>query len=361
MNHPARFFDGKTAAPYDVVAHFDDDAVSIHMADGDIRRWPTTDVRLGSPLEAGEPVHLTLGTSAEALIIAEPVIRDWLSAHHLSRRRSTSEQRQLMWIACGAITAIAIFVAGWATVVPSLIARVIPLSIEQSVGDNVVTQLATILSVMEGQSVTACTGAEGRAALDRLLSRLADASGSDYPLVVTVLNSPTINAMTAPGGRLVVLDGLLKYVQSPNEFAGVLAHEIGHVIHRDPSTSFIRSAGLATLIDLATGGATGGGTISVLAQLLVTSSFSRDTEQAADDAALRILTAAGIDGDGLVRFFERLASESAIDERQFRMVSSHPPSADRATRLRSTMSGAGRAAMSQTEFQALIAMCGRGG
>ena len=69
--------------------------------------------------------------------------------------------------------------------------------------------------------------------IDELVLTLTKALPSNpYAFRVSVVDSPVVNAFAAPGGYIVIYKGLLKYTKSPEELAGVLAHEIEHVIHR---------------------------------------------------------------------------------------------------------------------------------
>ncbi len=71
-----------------------------------------------------------------------------------------------------------------------------------------------------------------------------------YDLEILVLDSPVVNALAFPGGLIVVYSGLIERLESPEEMAAVLAHELGHVVHRDAMKNLIRQIGLSTLLSL---------------------------------------------------------------------------------------------------------------
>ncbi|MDX7324874.1 M48 family metalloprotease, partial [Providencia rettgeri] len=78
------------------------------------------------------------------------------------------------------------------------------------------------------------------------LKTLATRIDPDDPrLEVDVVKLPMVNAVTLPGGRIVVFDGLIRAAKSPDEVAGVVAHEIGHVRHRDVMEGLLRQFGLS--------------------------------------------------------------------------------------------------------------------
>nr|MBI3612912.1 M48 family metallopeptidase [Nitrospirota bacterium] len=101
----------------------------------------------------------------------------------------------------------------------------IPTEWEQPIGEAARSQfLAGQTVVKEGPAV---------AALQEITKRLADAaSGNPYKFEVTVVRSDIVNAFALPGGYVVVFTGLLKKAESPEEVAGVLAHELNHVLLR---------------------------------------------------------------------------------------------------------------------------------
>ncbi|MCA9771470.1 MAG: M48 family metallopeptidase, partial [Myxococcales bacterium] len=84
--------------------------------------------------------------------------------------------------------------------------------------------------------------------LSALTNRLASHwEGNPYTFRVSVIDAPEPNAMAMPGGRILVTQGLLDRVESENELASVLGHELGHFHGRDHLRGLGRSAGIALL------------------------------------------------------------------------------------------------------------------
>ncbi len=129
------------------------------------------------------------------------------------------------------------------------------------------------------------------AAMDgRLLPLLGS---TPYKVEVIVVDSPVINAVTLPGGAVVVYTGLIRRMESAEEMAAVVAHELGHVANRDPLTLLTRQIGLSVLANILTGGQ--GETVAQNAlQTLVNMHYTREAEDRADAFALEILPRAGI-------------------------------------------------------------------
>ena len=106
----------------------------------------------------------------------------------------------------------------------------------------------------------------GRAALDKLVGKLEAAAALPFPLHVEVVRRAEPNAMALPGGHIYVDDGLIAKAQTPDELAGVLAHEIGHVAHRDGTRTVLQTAGLSFLFGMMLGDFVGGGAVVIAAQ-----------------------------------------------------------------------------------------------
>ncbi|WP_180984190.1 M48 family metalloprotease [Castellaniella caeni] len=146
------------------------------------------------------------------------------------------------------------------------------------------------------------------------------------PITVFGVRDPSINAFALPGGFIGVNSGLVVAAQSESELAGVLAHEIGHVMQRHIARGITQQAqgtGLmvATMIgallaalagqgNLAMGVAAFGQAATIDRQL----GFSRSAEQEADRAGFQMMRQAGFDPRGMVDMFRRLMNASRLNE-----------------------------------------------
>lgn len=227
----------------------------------------------------------------------------------------------------------------------------IPLESEQEIGENLAA------SYLSGSKV--CKNEAGLNALNLLTSRLAPAGALPIPLTVQVVESDVVNAFALPGGQVVLFKGLINKATSPEEVAGVLAHEIGHVEHRHALRRMVRAAGIGFLTSMISGGV-----VSDFSQQLVVMDFSRAMEEEADDAALEALTNAGMATDGFAEFFDRLAKEHDEENGLFgdgafeNLLSTHPLSTERSARIRAHPSPLSPIpALSDDEWQALRNIC----
>jgi predicted Zn-dependent protease len=169
----------------------------------------------------------------------------------------------------------------------------------------------------------------------------AVAGGPSFSYSFDVANLAEVNAFALPGGHVWVYRGALAVARSESELAGVLAHEIAHVVERhaarQASTAMVASVGLELLSALL--GNTGGAVTSGLAANALTGSvflsFSREDELVADREGTRILRNAGWDPDGLASFLEAARATAKKNPTALEVFfSTHPATDDRIAALR---------------------------
>ena len=140
--------------------------------------------------------------------------------------------------------------------------------------------------------------------------RLANASDrTDLFFHFRVVNSPEVNAFALPGGYVYVTRGLLAYVNSESELAGVLGHEIGHVTARHAVRQYTKAASynLATgIASIFVPGVNNFGQIADIAFVAITSGYSRDYEREADRLGVKYALKAGYDPKAVSNFLHTL-------------------------------------------------------
>ncbi len=163
----------------------------------------------------------------------------------------------------------------------------------------------------------------------------------------TLLNSPDVNAFALPGGFIYITRGLVALASDESEIAGVLGHEIGHVIARHTSKR-IEEAERAKRDAMAVGllgsvlGTKGLGDAAIGLAKQRLAGFSQEQEHEADVLGVRYMGRAGYNPDGLASFLENLRAHSqlsaiisgrppsSVDARN--MMSSHPRTVERVQR-----------------------------
>jgi Zn-dependent protease with chaperone function len=200
--------------------------------------------------------------------------------------------------------------------------------------------------------------------LDDLGQTLVKKSGRPaIPYTFRVLDSPDVNAFALPGGFIFVNRGLIESADTKSELAGVLAHEIGHVVGRHGVEQARRGtfleAGLRALGGLF--GDSRSADLGRMASELVAAGafmrFSREAERQADRYGAQMLFDTGFNPQGMVSFFEKLAStgqsQPGVVEKFF---ASHPSLQDRANNIADLLkqfASAGNLQNDSPEFQAV--------
>ena len=152
----------------------------------------------------------------------------------------------------------------------------------------------------------------------------------DLPWTFSVIDTETINAFALPGGSIIVSSGLLKRLNSEAELAGVLAHEIQHVLHRDATRAILRQASTAVLVAALLGDVSGVLAFGVQsARTLGDFRHSRDAERAADHDGLAMLQGAGVDPAGMLAFFRAMEKLEGTQPAIAQYMSTHPASSER--------------------------------
>ena len=163
---------------------------------------------------------------------------------------------------------------------------------------------------------------------------MATIPSSPYPVKTILVDSPIANAFAAPGGTIVVFRGLLRKTGRAEELAGVMAHEIQHVLHRHPVAAVLRQVSLQALISLVAGNSSGMSSALQTAGTLGVLRYDRNDEEAADRDAVRMMQVARIDPTGLVSILEKLQQAQGNEPAGLEYLSTHPLTATRIQEIR---------------------------
>ena len=183
--------------------------------------------------------------------------------------------------------------------------------------------------------------------IDQLGQSLVKKSGrTGIAYTFKVVDTPDVNAFALPGGFVYVNRGLIEAAASEDELAGVLAHEIGHVVGRHGADQAARSGLLQTGLG-ALGGLLGRGpakSIGETAAQMVSNGvfmkFSRQAERDADRLGARMMFDANFQPKGMVSFFEKLAAmQKSQPNAVLRFFASHPSATERADNVTTLIAG----------------------
>ncbi len=332
----ARYFDGDSAQPRNVVLCFGERSLVImEFNEVVLAHWPLASLRAVG-LRRDSAVQLVPhGDSDERLVLSdrhmlEAIAKVCPDLHHRPVDRK-GVGRALLW-AGGAVTSLALIVFVLVPALAGWLAVLIPPEREQQLGDAVVEQLQSIMELATGSRPLTCDHKAGQAALERMVARLGTDLGLPYPLRVGVIDHEMINAFAVPGGRIVIMRGLLTAAGNPEEVAGVLAHEIGHVVYHDPTRAALRAAGTAGILGLLLGDVFGAGIIVVATDAVVNASYQRDAETRADEIAYNLLAEAELPSRPFADFFIKLRKKHGEMDGILKLLANHPGLEGRAQR-----------------------------
>ncbi len=367
-----RYFDGQTAMRHRVDAVFDRRTNELVISGDTLpvsQRWPAARIRALKD-EAHEyrltiTVHSAGNDEAQRdavrLSVSDPGLISELKRSCPELHRKDFRSGFIRRIAIRSALAAAAVVVVLFVLLPRMadtLARFIPVERETAMGKSVVAQIERALGGTERNALR-CFSRGGQAALETMVVRLTQAQELEYQVNVLVFDHDMINAFAAPGGQIVLLRGLLDNADGPEELAGVLAHELGHVVKRDPIRYALQTAGSAGILSLVLGDFSGGALTVLLGNWLLKASYTREAEAEADRLALEMLNSAGIDSGGLATFFTMVASSEDSGPDLPAYFSTHPAASERAdlARKNSRTQRDTAPVLSDREWQALKTIC----
>jgi Zn-dependent protease with chaperone function len=360
----AIFFDGLTTARHDVLVELAPLTLRVHGSDGSVlAEWRYDQLET---LSAPDDV-LRLGKAGNAVLarleIKDPQLAAAIDERSMPVDRTGRIERRLrtkviVWSFAATASLLFVAVVGVPRIAREL-TPVIPYALERKIGAAVDAQARASLEGHRSGTAFECGLAEkeqaGRAAFDKLMRRIETAAALPLPLKVMVVRNPEANAITLPGGHIYVFQGLVDAARSPDELAGVIAHEVGHAAHRDGMQTVIEGAGLSLLFGMLLGDFVGGGAVIFAAKTILQTSYSREVEAAADGYGVTLMSKIGGDARALGTLLTRVAGTTHPGPK---ILADHPATRDRVAAIEAmAASGPIRPLLDQKEWAALKVIC----
>ncbi len=354
MSDPAVYFDGRSSRRHIVRLQFNE-GLTILEAGVTLVAWPYADIRV---LEVG-PSQMRLGC-----ICAPPLARLVLQGRdHQDAIRMlcpnlsapgaglpVSSRRIVAWSLAAVCVMVGVIWFG-IPILADAVADAAPIGLERLLGQVVDRQVRAVFSGAP------CTNPDGQAALMTLVTKLQSKARLTIPPQPVVLQSSIPNAFALPGGRVYVLSALLGRAHSPDELAGVLAHEFGHVAHRDGLRRLIRDGGTGFLVGALFGDVTGAGAALFVVRSFLNAANTREAEANADAFAITVMHGLGRPTTPMAELLERIAGP---EDEDFALLRDHPLTRERSERLREnepTVKGA--PLISDSKWAELKGICAR--
>ncbi len=367
----ARYSDGAVAAMRDVVLAVDKSVArpELIIADDEsydeIDRWPIdrifslpshrSELRVGVE---GRPAGARLVfTGAEPIGVAHSIFPE------LPRYRRRETGRQLRILAFSTLALVSVVVA-YVVGVPLLANRIttlVPAAWEESLGEVAQGQIMQIIGA-EGGFATCDPDPDSvaNAAIRRFTAEVMEGTSSPFSASIRVVKSEVPNAFALPGGSAFYFSALLDETKSADEFAGVMAHELGHVVYRHGMEGLIASSATGLLVGFVLGDMTNISVAAAVGATLIDSRFSRDAEREADRFAAEAAVRLGFDPGGLPNLLDRIAGDNEMSQ-SLAFLSTHPLTAERRAALeqiaKETVAPPHGPVFSAAEWQAIKSMC----
>jgi len=258
------------------------------------------------------------------------------------RYKRTHANRSTVWML------VAIVIAGALAVPPPADAALISEAEEVRIGRQAAEEIEAEFGVSRDAAATAHLTAIGRRV----------AAVSDRPNLLwtfKVLRSREVNAISLPGGFIYATEGMMRFVQSDDELAFVMAHEVGHVSAKHHVAMLERNFLYVIVGRVLFGGDPTSSQIANIVRFFLTQGFSRDNEFEADRLAVGFAHRARFDASAGLTFMQRLRTAQGRDPSSVEVLfRTHPGLADRMERIRAHLRGAGYRVL-----RGLLALIGR--
>ena len=318
----AHFYDGRTAQPHTVQVQVTADGLEVIFSDRPSEIWAYGNFRQTEGFHSGELVRFEKSDAfGQSLVIDDVQIlevireRDPTSNFHNPKLR---RHRPLIVV----LSLVCIVFVGWLLygygmpVFIDVIARIAPVTWEKSLGRSVVAYIAP--------EENRCTDEIYTEVFDEIIARLAAPTNTPYTFRVYVTKHDYVNAFALPGGYMAITTGFLKRVKSADQIAGIIAHEMQHIVQKHGTRAVLHAMATRTLIAAISGGDEGLDFVLDKAALAGSLRFSRDHESSADIEGMEMVLDAKIDPKGMVEVFEILLEITGDLPDDLAYISTHP-------------------------------------
>ncbi len=285
----ANFFDGKTAHAYPVNVTVSGQTLEIIGSDISLQK-ALTDIRIEPILgKTTRVIKLRSGEKLESIdFTAVAALEQSLGANKGMRFVHKLEQSWRLVLVCfvGLILATVGFIRFGVPWIAAQAAAVTPISVLKTITDSAFKSIDG--NLLQKTKLSATRAAQ----LQSIFARVKNRIGKDYPYELMLRSGAEIgaNAFALPSGTVVMTDELVKLAKSDLEIEAVLAHEVGHVIHRHGLRNLYQSVGIVLLAGIFVGDFSSvAGLGTSLPALLLQSGYSQEFEFQSDQVAGKYL------------------------------------------------------------------------
>lgn len=334
-----RYLDGRSAAATAVRITITTDGLHLQLPDRAVL-WAFAELRLRQGHYAGSQVRLEHGTDpVEAVIITDDTFLEHLHEIAPGRARHVHNpanrvHRPMILAGLGLTTAFFLVILyRWGIPYASqLVATKVPVAWEEKLGDSLLEDFL--------KHATPCDDPLVTTAMNHIARRLNESLPTHpYTFKIHVVSDPTVNAFAAPGGNIVFFTGLLAAAENAEMVAGVMAHEMQHVVHRHVTQRLFADLSTSMLLQAAVGDVSQAmSLVAETARMAGVMHYSRAHEAEADRDGVALLKAAAINPQGLRDFFTLIQGKDGDGpDGVFQYLASHPSTGARIESVNATI------------------------
>jgi Zn-dependent protease with chaperone function len=310
----AEFFDGKSARAQQVRVLLLNKQINIYHEEELISSTP---VEACTVQKIGGKLYVYLTADATAFVTMEQdtptarLIEDEIQSGKTDIFSRLMRIRLPLLLGVIGGIGLAIFLL-FTWVIPAVGMRVISVETEQKLGNSAYN------SIIATETIDSVKTQEARAFANKML--LSD----KYKLHIVVIKEKLVNAFALPGGTIVITTGIIKHMNSPEELAALLGHEVTHVNNRHSLRSMLKNMSVSAATSLVFGNSS---SIINGAAYLNQLSYSRGLEAEADKTGIELLRRNHVNPIGMVKLMEDLQAQEKIQPVGF--LSTHPLTKER--------------------------------
>lgn len=326
------YFDGKSSKSELVKVSQRGDGLHLGFDNGTYKYWDKKNLSIES-LSSSDKVLVSYGTfpferlelsGSEAKKMVAFVNADKFLNRAYQTIMSLSPIKVIMG-GLGIILVVIYFYITWfSPFVGERVAELLPQSTEITIGNKLYNSISSEIDIDSIKS-------------EKLMD-FYQACGfeSTYPIQIDYADEDLINAFAVPGGRILIYDGIIQQMESWEELAALMGHELAHVNERHSFIQLARTLSGYLIISALTGDV-GGLTTIILenANQFYQLSFSRSHETEADEVGMEYLRELQIRPDAMIDLFSRLEEKGMAGKfsKQLEYLSTHPLSGNRMKHL----------------------------
>jgi Zn-dependent protease with chaperone function len=303
-------FDGQSAQKQPVRVELTPHHISLTIPGRSALTWPYLDIRWAAetiPFHIEHLLNTPEGERLETLVVEDPDFYENCRRIAPDDFFRTATKHSFNWkiFTAGILSLILFFYAAFKIAPNYFVDQLvdeIPVEWEETLGDGVLSAFP----------VEKNPDPKVMALLTDILRLLKQSKPEEtpYDLKIFILPTEQINALALPGGNIIIFEGLLKIADSPEELAGVLAHEVQHIFLKHSTRGILRNLASGMLLTLVLGDAnTVMESVVNIAGQLNTLGLSRKMETEADVKGVELMLDAKINPQGMLSIFKKLLKE----------------------------------------------------